>query len=195
MLVGITGGSGSGKSAVSDEFKNAGIPVIDADMVSREVTLPGKPALFKIAEVFGSEYISTDGKLLRKKLGSLVFSDSGALNSLNRIINKYIRQEIQNKISSLNAPIICLDAPLLIEYGINEQCDKVIAVLADEKIRISRICKRDAISETDALNRIKSQNKDKFYLEKADYIVYNNSTRESLANQTKKIISQLRELI
>lgn len=193
MLVGITGGSGSGKSLVSEEFKNAGIPVIDADAVSRAVTLPGKPALSEIKEAFGDEYIAPDGSLLRKKLGSLVFSDPSALDTLNKIINRYIREETDARIKSCTAPIIALDAPLLIEYGLDSSCDCVIAVLADEKIRAERIQERDMISQSDARNRIKSQNKDKFYLEKADFIVYNNSTREDLVNKVRKIILQLRE--
>ena len=193
MLLGITGGSGSGKSLVCEEFKKAGIPVIDSDAASRAVTLPGKPALAAIKETFGDEYIAPDGSLLRRKLGSYVFSNASALDTLNKIINLYIREEINNQIKNSNAPIVVLDAPLLIEYGLDKQCDYVIVVLADEKIRAERIQKRDKISQTDAQNRIKSQNKDKFYLEKADFIVYNNSTRENLVKKVKKIIWQLRE--
>lgn len=195
MLIGITGGSGSGKSLVSEQFRKAGVPVIDADAAAREVTLPGKPALLKIAAVFGSEYISSDGSLIRKKLGSYVFSNASALNTLNKIIRFYILEEIDNQIAGCCAPIIGLDAPLLIEYDIDKRCDYVIAVIADEHIRSSRIQKRDNLTLADASNRIKSQNKDKFYLEKADFIVYNNSTKENLEKNVQKIIHQLREML
>ena len=193
MLIGITGGSGSGKSIVAEEIRNNNIPVIDADIVAREVTQKGSPALSEIADSFGREYLSKDGSLLRKKLGSLVFSDSDKLNELNRIISQYISLKIDEEIKKANAPIICIDAPLLIEYGLNKECDAVISVIADRNIRIDRIIRRDNLSVTDATNRINSQHDDNFYLEKSDYVLYNNSTKEALIAETKKIINQLRE--
>lgn len=195
MLIGITGSSGSGKSTVSEEFVKCGIPVIDADLVSREVVAPGKPALLKIAEVFGSEYISSEGTLCRKELGRLVFSDREALARLNTLLMPYIDAEMRRKIAECDATIVALDAPLLIEYGMDKQCDFVIAVVAEEEKRNQRLQKRDFLSEQEIGNRILSQNKDKFYLEKADYIVYNNSTRENLVRQIRKIIDQLRKKI
>ena len=155
MLIGITGGSGTGKSLVANEIRKYNIPVIDADTVAREVTEKGSPALLEIKEKFGEAYISEDGTLLRKKLGSLVFSDPEKLELLNTVISKYIRICINEKLSSHKEPIVCIDAPLLIEYGLNEQCDIVISVLADTSLRAKRITERDKISQEDALNRIK----------------------------------------
>ena len=191
MLIGITGGSGCGKSMVSEEFTKSGMVVIDADTVAREVTEPEMPALSEIEKAFGSEYISEDGVLLRKKLGSLVFSDTEKLALLNSIINKYLRELIDEKIKNADSKIVCLDAPLLIEYDLDERCDVVVAVLADAQIRAERICKRDGISLQDAENRIKSQKNDDFYLEKADYIVYNNSDKENAKKEIQAVIDDI----
>lgn len=195
MLIGICGGSGCGKGLCADRFKKAGIPVIDADLIARKVTEKGSQALEEIENAFGEEYISPDGELLRKKLGSLVFKNPDKLAILNGIIKKHIENETLSQINSQNAPIVALDAPLLIEYGMDKLCHKVIAVLSDRDLRIKRIMERDAISKEDAANRILSQKDDEFYIAKADYIVYNNSTKENVYNETDKIILSLREML
>jgi len=195
MLIGITGGSGSGKSVVASEFENAGCKVIDCDKISRNITLPGKPALIEIEKAFGSEYIDSEGNLLRKKLGSLVFSNPDALDTLNKIINTYISRAVSKEISAENAPILCLDAPLLIEYGMDEICDVVIVVISDKENRIRRIRLRDSLSLEDAKNRINSQPDEEFYVSKADIVIYNNSTEEQFVKEIKKIINKLREML
>ena len=193
MLIGITGGSGSGKSAAARVFAENGAHIIDADKEARTVTKKGSPALSDIKKSFGSEYIGDDCELQRKKLGSLVFSDRKKLDELNKIINKYIRLDIDEKIKNAESSIVVLDAPLLIEYGLDKKCDYVIAVLADRDIRIKRITERDGLSYEDAENRINSQKNDEYYLEKADYIVYNNHTEEDIKSQIYKIIRELKE--
>ena len=193
MLIGITGGSGSGKSAAARVFAENGAHIIDADKEARTVTKKGSPALSDIKKSFGSEYIGDDGELQRKKLGSLVFSDRKKLDELNKIINKYIRLDIDEKIKNAESSIVVLDAPLLIEYGLDKKCDYVIAVLADRDIRIKRITERDGLSYEDAETRINSQKNDEYYLEKADYIVYNNHTEEEIKSQIYKIIRELKE--
>lgn len=193
MLVGITGGSGCGKSVAAEVFESFGAEIIDADKTARAVTKKGEKALAEIEKTFGSEYLDENGELMRKKLGSLVFSDMKMLDKLNFIIGKYIREEIEKKIRNSTADISILDAPLLFEYGLEKECDAVIAVLSDRKSRLERIVKRDGISYKDAENRINSQKKDEYYLEKADYMVYNNSTREEMYDQIKKIIDKLKE--
>lgn len=191
MLIGLTGGSGCGKSTVSEQFRKAGAEIIDADKTAREITVPGSPVIFKISEEFGSEYIASDKSLIRQKLGAYVFSNPDALNKLNMIMKEYISDAIQKKISASKSKFLVLDAPLLIEYSMDKMCDKVISVLANEEIRIKRICKRDNITPENAKNRINSQKNDKFYIEKSDFIVYNNSTEEYLKTEINKIISML----
>lgn len=193
-LIGITGGTGCGKSMASEFLKNAGFEVIDADCVCREVVSAGKPALSEIAQHFGQEVLLPDGTLNRKALGKIVFSDSEKLALLNKIMFRYVMQSIEQSIAECRSEFLFLDAPLLIEYGLHTRCDRVICVLSDKSLRVERIMKRDGLSEEDAKNRINSQNKDEFYLEKSDYIVYNNSTKEELEKQIELIIEQLRAL-
>ena len=193
MLIGITGGSGCGKSVAAEAFKDLGAEIIDADKSAREITKKGGRALCEIEAVFGSEFIGSDGELLRKKLGSLVFSDKKMLDKLNNIVGKYIKEDIDEKIENSAAELVVLDAPLLLEYRLEERCDAVVAVTASREIRLERIVARDKISYEDAKNRINSQKKDEYYLEKADYIVYNNSTREEVQRQVKQIIDKIKE--
>lgn len=195
ILVGITGGSGCGKSSVAKVFEETGYDVIDCDKVSREITKPNKPAFLEIQQNFGDKYISKEGNLLRKKLGGLVFSDAKSLDTLNNIMHTYITNAVMMAIEEATTPIVCLDAPLLLEYEMEKFCDKVIVVIADTKKRTQRIMERDSISEHDAENRIKSQNTDEFYLEKADYIVYNNSTEDKIVPQVEKIIDELKDML
>lgn len=193
MLIGITGGSGCGKSEAAAVFESFGAKIIDADKIARDVTKKGGKALADIEAAFGGEYIAPDGTLLRKKLGSLVFADGKMLDKLNAVIGKYIKKEIDEKIKNSGGGILILDAPLLLEYGLERQCDAVVAVLAERSVRTERIMQRDRITRTDAENRINSQKKDEYYLEKADFIVYNNSTRGDMQARIKEIIEKLKE--
>lgn len=191
IVLAITGGSGCGKTTVSDIFRSEGIDVIDTDKVARLIVEPGKPALREICEQFGSEYINPDdGTLIRSKLAETVFSDQKKLKILNRITHKYIAEYVDEYIMNYSKDILGIDGAVIIESGISY--DYLLSVIADEEERIKRIVKRDNISHINATNRIKSQKDDMFYIEKSDYIVYNNTNSEDLSSQVKKIIKDLR---
>lgn len=174
-VVGITGGSGCGKTTVAEKIRDAGFPVIDADVVARQVVEPGKKCLEELKAVFGEEYIQSDGTLNRRKLGGLVFSDKEKLRYLNEITGKYIREEIERRIFGCNSSVIFIDGAVLIESGM--RFDFMIAVLADINIRINRIMERDGLDEKSAKERINSQKKDKFYIDHSDFVIYNNGSR------------------
>lgn len=193
-LVGITGGSGCGKSEAAGVIRSLGYGVLDADKLCRRVVLPGMPALEEIRTKFGDAVILPDGTLDRKKLGAIVFSDSEKLSWLNQIMFSHVMQETKKRLEQAEGDLYFLDAPLLFEYGLEKSCRAVVAVLADREKRIERIMLRDGLSRENAILRINSQNKDEFYLEKSDYVVYNNSTRDALSAQIMKIIKQLREM-
>lgn len=193
-LIGITGGTGCGKSEAAQVIREAGYEVLDADKICREVVLPEKPALAEIRHVFGEDVILPDGTLDRKGLGAIVFSDPEKLSILNHIMFSYVMQETEECLKKAHGEICFFDAPLLLEYGLDQRCSAVIAVLADREKRIARIMARDGLSRENAVSRINSQNKDEFYLEKSDYVVYNNSTKDELSGQIMKIIKQLREM-
>lgn len=171
-VVGITGGTGCGKSYISGLLRNAGIPVIDCDIIAREVMKPGKPALAEAAEFFGNEILE-NGVLNRKKLASIVFSDEKMLKKLNEITHKYILADIYNKIDREKGDLVCIDGAVLVESGI--KCDKLIGILASRELRCERIMKRDSLSEEDAKKRISAQKPDSFYIENCDLVFYNNA--------------------
>lgn len=192
IILGITGGSGTGKTTVSKIFTENGIDVIDTDKVARIIVEPKKPALLEIEQSFGKEYIAPDGTLIRKKLAGAVFSDEKKLELLNSITHKYITEYVNSYISNYTGEIIGIDGAALIESGIYKQCDYLLSVLADKEIRIKRIVTRDSLSYDEAKTRIEAQKCDNFYIEKSDYIVYNNGKEESLRLEVKKIIDDLR---
>ena len=121
IILGITGGSGCGKTTVSDYFRNNGIDVIDTDKVARLIVEPGQPALSEIKSIFGDEYISADGTLNRKKLGNYVFSHPDKISILNKITHKYISRYVDSYINSYNGEIIGIDGAALIESGIKPE--------------------------------------------------------------------------
>ena len=193
IIIGITGGSGCGKTTVSDLIRKSGTEVIDTDIVARMIVEPGKPALDEIRKSFGAEYIKENGELDRKKTAELVFSDKDKLTELNRITHKYITQYINEYIDNYRGNIIGIDGAVLIESGIDKMCDYIISVLADKSVRIERITARDGITREEAEKRINSQKNNEFYIENSDYIVYNNNSTESLSKRVNEILSQIAE--
>lgn len=193
IKLGITGGSGCGKTTVSDMLRKKGIDVIDTDKVARIIVEPEKPALAEIRECFGEEYINADGTLNRKKLGDYVFSNPDKLLELNRITHKYISAYIDEYIDNYSGKIIGIDGAALIESGIDKKCDYLLSVLCGEKLRIERIISRDGISCDAAKKRIKAQKKDEFYIENSDFIVYNDCSNEELELKIDSIIKKISE--
>ncbi len=188
MIIGITGGSGTGKSLASEFFKENGFLVIDFDKISRDVSKKGSDSLRELHLVFGDAILNPDGTLSRKKLGEIVFSDKEKLAILNEITHKYIIKEAIKIKETTDAKNIIYDAPLLFEAGLDRECDFVISVLADKEKRIERIMKRDSISMEYAKRRIESQKCDEFYIEKSDFSVYNNGDKDAFLSDLSKIL-------
>lgn len=192
-VIGITGGSGAGKTTVSDEFRKRGIEIIDADKVARLIMEPNQPCLKETAEAFGADILNEDGSLQRKKLAKIVFSDPKSLDILNRITHKYITEYFLEKIKNSDADIIGIDGAVLFESDINRCCDFMIGVVAEEKERVKRIVKRDNISEEEAVMRINSQKKNEFYIENCDYLVYNDNDRTKISEAVEEVLGKLGE--
>ncbi len=190
IVLGITGGTGCGKSAFSDAVRELGITVIDADKIGHFVTSAGQPALDEIREYFGCGVMNDDGTLNRRALGSIVFADKTKLERLNEITHKHIKELIARLTEDDNGDITAVDGALLFECGIS--CDKTVSVIAPIETRLKRITERDGISEEDAKNRIASQRDDEFYISNADFVVYNSGTKEELYKKAKDIIETIR---
>lgn len=156
-VIGLTGGSGSGKSTVAQIFAEHGAAIIDADKISHEITDSDATVLAKIRQEF-SEEVFENGILCRKKLGKIVFSDKEALKKLNAILHPAIAEKILAIVKKSTSDIVIIDAPLL--FSVKELvdiCDEIIAVCAPDDVRIDRISARDDITKEEAKERIASQ--------------------------------------
>ncbi len=189
-VLGLTGGSGCGKSLAADYFKKQGAEIIDADQIARKITEPGKPALSEIAKVFDGVLLP-DGTLNRKRLGALVFSDQDALERLNAITHTYIIKEIKDRLKNSHSKLIVLDAPLLLECDLDRLCTACIAILSDTPLRICRIIARDNLTEAEAKNRIASQKNDDFYKSRCRFVLENNGDIASLQTSLDTILKEL----
>lgn len=192
-ILGLTGGSGTGKSAACTAFARLGCGVIDADATYRTLCDTCEPMLKEIQNVFGDVF-STDGKLDRKKLGAIVFADAQKLQQLNAITHPYIRQAARDAFAaySKRGCLLCIyDAPVLFEGQMETLCDKTCAVLATRNTRIARIVARDAITEEYAALRIDAQKDDAFYRERCDYVVQNDADLDTLYTQVRKIYEDM----
>ncbi len=159
LVCGLTGGIASGKSLVSQWFQEAGIPVIDTDAIARSVCDVGQPALLKIRETFGSDYLTLDGRLNRKKLAWLLFHDSEAQAKINAIVHPYVAQETLKTLETLKPdhPLIVIDVPLLFEAGFDRYVDETVVVYTTQKVQLQRLMSRDQIDEAYAKKKIAAQ--------------------------------------
>lgn len=190
-ILGITGGSGCGKTTVSHILRELGIYVIDGDLVARLVAVPGGPCLKELAACFGTQILRTDGSLDRKLLGNIVFSNPGQLQQLNRITHRYITNWIMEDLKKREEKLCAIDAAALLESGLGEGCDWVLSVLAKRRLRIERIIKRDGLNREEAQKRISAQQPDEFYIEKSDFIIYNNGNEGDLRKQLEQVLREI----
>lgn len=194
-IIGLTGGIASGKSTVSSMFIEAGIPVIDADIVARHVVDVGTDALRFIVKEFGKDVLNDDGTLNRGRLGQKVFSDKLLLDKLNSITHPAITKNIKDRINTYSEKgydFCVVDAALLIESSLIEFIDIVIVVYVDEKMQISRLMERNNIPLEDALSRINSQNTFEFTRKFADYIIDNSKDIEYTRQQFNNILREIK---
>ena len=175
-ILGLCGGSGSGKSLVCKCFLKHGIVSIDADKVYHELVSSNSDCLVELTNEFGNS-ILTSGTLDRRELARIVFSDPSKLERLNQITHKHILGRIRNMITDYEEKGyngVIVDAPLLFESGFDKECDFIACVCADKDIRVKRITSRDNISNEDALIRISKQIPDEILREKCNFVIENN---------------------
>lgn len=196
MIIGLTGSIASGKSTVSNMLKESGYPIIDADLVARQVVEPGTETLKKIAELFGPEVLRTDGTMDREKVGALIFSDPVRRKQLNDIIHPAIREEMLRQRSAYLADgyeTIVMDIPLLFESKLQHFVDKILVVSVTEENQLSRLIERNGLSDKDARDRISSQLPMSVKEAGADAVIYNNGTLEETARQLATILARWRQ--
>ncbi|OFE11131.1 dephospho-CoA kinase [Pseudohongiella acticola] len=181
-VIGITGGIGSGKTAATDAFAALGIGIVDADLVSRLVVQPGKPALTTIAEHFGQDVLLADGNLDRRALRELIFRDPAAKRWLEALLHPLIRQEIMDQLQQSESSYTLLSSPLLLETDQQTLCSRVLVIDAPEALQLERALARDN-SSVDTIKAIMaSQFSRQQRLDHADDIIVNDGDLTTLHN-------------
>lgn len=181
FTVGLTGPTGAGKSYVCEIFRQKGFKIIDCDKIAHELTAKNAPILAELASEFGEDIVK-NGELDRKLLASRAFDTKEHTKKLNSILHPAIAEKCKEEAQGLTV----LDASQLFEANMQNDCYKVIGVLADEDVRIKRIIARDNITEQQAKLRMSAQFDNDYFIDNCDYIIYNNG--EDIAAQTDNIL-------
>ena len=180
MIIGLTGGIGSGKTAVSDSFEALGIDVVDADLASRVVVQKGKPCLLKIAQHFGEDILTKEAELDRAKLREIIFKSGEEKNWLESLLHPAIANQIQDELNASKSPYTILVSPLLLETNQKDFCSKVLAVDVPVETQVERTLKRDGVSKEQVQAIINSQISRNDRLNLADEVIVNDGTLEDL---------------
>ena len=186
MIIGLTGGIGSGKTAVSDAFQDLGITIVDADLASRIVVQKGKPSLKKIAEHFGNDILNENSELDRAKLREIIFNSDEEKNWLESLLHPAIANQIQDELKASSSPYTILVSPLLLETNQKEYCNKVLVVDVPVELQVERTLKRDQVPEDQVKSIIKAQISRKNRLEFADEVIINDGSLEELHSTVMK---------
>jgi dephospho-CoA kinase len=191
LLVGLTGGIATGKSTVSAMFAHLGARIVDADLLAREVVMPGQAAHAEIVKAFGAEVLEASGHLDRKRLGAIVFADADKRRQLEQITHPAIRARQQRILSVYEEEaftgVVIWDVALLFETGGHAGMDKVVVVATDPATELGRLMARDGMSEGDARRRIGSQMPVAEKAKLADYVIDNSGTREETERQVRAV--------
>lgn len=191
MVIGLTGSIATGKTTVSNYLKEFGYPVIDADVVARQVVEPGTKGLRMITDTFGEKLLTSDGQLDRQQLAQLVFTSSEQLQQLNRILQPIIRERIQELISTYKDSVVVIDVPLLYEQHYEELCDVVMVVSVQPQQQLKRLMNRNHLTMDEAKNRVASQMPLSSKERLADVVIDNNGSVEETRQQVKKWLNQV----
>ena len=183
LIIGLTGGIGSGKSAVSNKFKSLGITVVDADVAARTVVEPGKPALVEIESHFGPNILNKEGMLDRAQLREIMTSNSEERIWLESVLHPKIGEQITKDLAESTSPYTIYVAPLLLETNSEKMCSRVLVVDVPKEIQIQRTAKRDKVSEIQIEKIVAVQMEREKRLEKADDVLVNTGTIEELEEQ------------
>ncbi|MGQ0528615.1 MAG: dephospho-CoA kinase [Panacagrimonas sp.] len=188
-VVGLTGGVASGKSLVSAAFRQLGVPVLDADQVSRLVVEPGQPALAEIVAQFGADALQADGQLDRRRMRERVFADPAARRQLEQITHPHIRAYIRAWLDAQIAPYCMLENAILFESGMEALVDRVLVVDVPEELQRQRLMQRDQVDEALVQRMLAAQSPRNLRLERADEVLLNTGTPE----QTAAAVAQLHQ--
>lgn len=187
LVVGLTGGIGAGKSSVEKLFSKLGVPIIDADKISRDLTLPDRPALLAILEHFKTPLLKSDGTLDRTKLRNIVFTDHAERHWLENLLHPLIRREIEQQIKNLSTPYCIVVIPLLFESDPFPFIQRILVVDVSEESQIHRVRQRDKVSHAHIKAIIDTQVSRQHRLEKAHDVILNDGVIADLIPQVQAL--------
>lgn len=195
MIMGLTGGIASGKSTVSALLAAKGAQLVDADVIAREVMLPGHPVLEAVVRHFGQDLLQEDGTLNRSKLGEIVFHDEAARRKLNELTHPAIRAEIRGQMDRLEREhpggLVIADIPLLYESGLQEMFERILVVYAPRETQLERLMARNGLKREQAEARLDSQMDIEVKRGLADYVVDNSQGPEETRVQVELLWDRL----
>lgn len=199
LKIGLTGGIGSGKTAVSELFSRLSIPVIDTDIISREIIHDSREVIEQVSDIFGNEILDIQGNIDRKKLAQIVFSNTERKQQLEQIMHPRIRSEVNRQIDQFNASdnppsYLIIVIPLLFETGFNVAIDRTLVVIADKTVRVKRVKQRDNRSMDEIRSIIDSQVDDEKRISKADDIIENNNDIKQLELKVMQLHNQYKHI-
>jgi len=194
LVIGLTGGIGSGKTTVANGFEKLGVPLIDADLIARELVEPGQAALEEVRAVFGAACLTKEGRLDRAHIRQRIFADDSLRQRLEAILHPEIRKRIKALIAEVQAAYCIVVIPLLLETGQNDLVDRILVVDAPEKEQVKRVAARDKLSHNAIIKIMHTQADRETRLAAADDIIVNNSDLETLTSHIRSLHRRYLEL-
>lgn len=192
MIIGLTGSIATGKSTVARRLKELGLPIVDADVVARQVVEPGSETLEAIFKEFGEAALLPDGSMNREEIGRQIFGNKEKRDKLNAIIHPAIRKEMlrqRDEHVANGEPIVIMDIPLLFESQLQYFVDRILVVGTSEAIQTERLMQRNQLSKEEALQRIQSQIPVSEKMEQADAVIHNDGSMDELMKQVDAVVS------
>ena len=190
MILGLTGFSGAGKTTVAKILEQLGFYHLDCDQLVHDTVYKDPLLIASVSAAFGNEVLE-NGQINRKALREKTFGDPAAVARLNQVMMPHILSALEADLLAHQGKKILLDAPLLFEYGLEQKCDRTLAVVADKTTALERIMERDGIDRAAAEKRLASQNCGAYYKERCDFLIENNGDVSSLQQQVSKILTKL----
>ncbi|HKL52937.1 MAG TPA: dephospho-CoA kinase [Wenzhouxiangellaceae bacterium] len=194
MVVALTGGVASGKTAVSDHFARLDVPIVDTDVIAREVVAEGSSGLAAIETAFGPEMITAEGTLDRAVLRRKIFDEPGARTRLEDILHPRIAEEARRQLATLQTPYAILVVPLLVESGLFSDADRVLVVDVPEAVQIQRLMQRDGNTREQAEAMLAAQTSRQQRLARADDVVENTGTLAELKSRIEELDRKYRKI-
>ena len=195
LVVGLTGGIGSGKSAAAAEFGRLGATVVDTDAIAHQLTLAGGAAMAQVRRLFGDNFIDATGALDRAKMRALAFRDPAAKKKLEQLLHPMIRAESERRIAAASGPYVVHVVPLLVESpGYRQRVTRVLVVDCPEDVQVERVRQRSRLSEEEIRRIVASQAKREERLAAADDVIDNSASLDALHKQVRELHSRYLEL-